>query len=752
MGLGNGNPKEGDKGSNFFWELKVLQGLEAIAEAIEAGGGGGGGGGGITQLTGDVTAGPGAGSVVATIGNSKVTTIKIADGAVIFSKLQNIAGLSFLGNPLAGVNPVQAIPLTTVPYFGTGIGGAASATTFLRGDGQWAAPPAAPILQNSNAGLTPRGFIDFTGSLTAVDTGSKINVSGPTTSEGLTTVDPAFKLGSPISTVLLNTLPTSFDSYRYLNVGRGGLIITNQNDVTSSASGLVITATIGGGQITGAAITSPGTGRYSKTPQNNTINATGGGGTGGQISIITAGSITEIVILNGGSGYPNTTTFSIPAPSEPGGVQAVATPIIKNGVIVGANITNSGSGYYNAAASNITITVSGAPGVGASIRGIIGKSVPFTVTVINPGLGYSSPPTFNVDSAYVSTSPILEINGLKAGGTFATSMLLSMTGINPASEALINIFSIAGSGGITHKISQSNPSAISYYASHASQQGTAFRVDNAASAYFSNGSSIGLSISSSNVNSTGWIVSNSNATSSSSLNFSTTSGTPAGITLSQDHINFSRLNVTKNVVAPTVPNNTTDFSGVGSNLTWINPFYNVPRPDPPTGGATVTGSITGNVLNVTAVTSGTLAVGKTVAGPGLSARIIALGTGSGGVGTYTLSYTFPSPVASTTLTINSNNYTDTAVSSRITGLWRNADYLTAQGGIDFDCTVATPNAVDPQKPSWGLEKVMRLRSDGQVTFPKGLPTSSAGLVAGDLYTQTAAQLGGVGAQKVICIV
>jgi uncharacterized protein (UPF0264 family) len=42
MGLGNGNPKEGDKGSNFFWELKVLQGLEAIAEAIEAGGGGGG--------------------------------------------------------------------------------------------------------------------------------------------------------------------------------------------------------------------------------------------------------------------------------------------------------------------------------------------------------------------------------------------------------------------------------------------------------------------------------------------------------------------------------------------------------------------------------------------------------------------------------------------------------------------------------------------------------------------------------------
>lgn len=37
MSLGNGNPKEGDKGSNFNYELKVLQGLESIAVAIENG-------------------------------------------------------------------------------------------------------------------------------------------------------------------------------------------------------------------------------------------------------------------------------------------------------------------------------------------------------------------------------------------------------------------------------------------------------------------------------------------------------------------------------------------------------------------------------------------------------------------------------------------------------------------------------------------------------------------------------------------
>lgn len=34
MALGNGNPKEGDKGSNFNFQLKVLQALQRILNAI----------------------------------------------------------------------------------------------------------------------------------------------------------------------------------------------------------------------------------------------------------------------------------------------------------------------------------------------------------------------------------------------------------------------------------------------------------------------------------------------------------------------------------------------------------------------------------------------------------------------------------------------------------------------------------------------------------------------------------------------
>ena len=57
-----------------------------------------------------------------------------------------------------------------------------------------------------------------------------------------------------------------------------------------------------------------------------------------------------------------------------------------------------------------------------------------------------------------------------------------------------------------------------------------------------------------------------------------------------------------------------------------------------TVGAVVTGAISGTTLTVSAVTSGTLVVGQTIQGSTVTAQTIitALGTGAGGVGTYTV--------------------------------------------------------------------------------------------------------------------
>jgi len=72
--------------------------------------------------------------------------------------------------------------------------------------------------------------------------------------------------------------------------------------------------------------------------------------------------------------------------------------------------------------------------------------------------------------------------------------------------------------------------------------------------------------------------------------------------------------------------------------------------------ATVTADITGTTMTVSAVSSGVLSVGQQVYGTGVSqlTRITALGTGTGGIGTYTV--TPSQTVASTTIVTGPDNY------------------------------------------------------------------------------------------------
>lgn len=72
--------------------------------------------------------------------------------------------------------------------------------------------------------------------------------------------------------------------------------------------------------------------------------------------------------------------------------------------------------------------------------------------------------------------------------------------------------------------------------------------------------------------------------------------------------------------------------------------------------ATVTANITGTTMTVSAVSTGTLSVGQQLYGTGVSqlTRITALGTGTGGIGTYTI--TPSQTVASTTIVSGPDNY------------------------------------------------------------------------------------------------
>lgn len=68
--------------------------------------------GGITQLTGDVTAGPGSGSQAATLANNSVVTAKILDANVTYAKIQDVSAASkLLGRGDSGAGDVQEITL-----------------------------------------------------------------------------------------------------------------------------------------------------------------------------------------------------------------------------------------------------------------------------------------------------------------------------------------------------------------------------------------------------------------------------------------------------------------------------------------------------------------------------------------------------------------------------------------------------------------------------------------------------------------
>ena len=78
---------------------------------------------GMNQLTGDVTAGPGAGSQAATIANNAVTTAKVIDDAITYAKIQDVSATDrLLGRDTAAAGIIEEIPVSSGLEFTGGPG------------------------------------------------------------------------------------------------------------------------------------------------------------------------------------------------------------------------------------------------------------------------------------------------------------------------------------------------------------------------------------------------------------------------------------------------------------------------------------------------------------------------------------------------------------------------------------------------------------------------------------------------------
>jgi len=133
--------------------------------------------GGITQLTGDVTAGPGSGSQAATIANDAVTNVKLANVATATFKGRTTAGV---GDPedltqaqaTALLNVFTSLLQGLVPASGGGT------TNFLRADGSWTSPTASVAFTEFTQDLgasNSSGTFDLTG-LAGLSAGKVVNV------------------------------------------------------------------------------------------------------------------------------------------------------------------------------------------------------------------------------------------------------------------------------------------------------------------------------------------------------------------------------------------------------------------------------------------------------------------------------------------------------------------------------------------------------------------------------------------------
>lgn len=158
--------------------------------------------------------------------------------------------------------------------------------------------------------------------------------------------------------------------------------------------------------------------------------------------------------------------------------------------------------------------------------------------------------------------------------------------------------------------------------------------------------------------------------------------------------------------------------------------------------AVVTGSIAATVLTVTAVTSGTLSVGQTISGSGITAgtKITALGTGLGGTGTYTVDTS--QTASSTTVTASaaySTAYTGNTGNGAMGAITVSAG---AQAG-DYKLTITSPGTnignfivEGPDGKFVGQGDVAAAFSAGGLAFT--LADGSTDFVAGDGFTITVA--------------
>jgi len=304
--------------------------------------------------------------------------------------------------------------------------------------------------------------------------------------------------------------------------------------------------------------------------------------------------------------------------------------------VVGTSATSyfSGTGSISGTVLTISAVNAGSIGIGTVISGT-GVTGGTTVTSLGTGTGGAG--TYNIGTSQTVASTTIS-------GTFSGSQTIKLS--TSVGGSAVNITAV-GSGNLTI-----TPVSLGITAP-AGNTTTAL-----ATCAFATSASSG-------VGTTNWTFAETVATQTPTISiaspaivnvttaptngtavaFTTTGALPTGITAGTPYYVYGRTSTTYKLAT------SKDISQIAT----MN------------AGATVTGSISGTTLTVTAVSSGVLVVGQTISGTGVTGgtTITAIVIGSGGVGTYTVSAS--QTVSSTTITATTNPGVVTVTSAPTNG-------------------------------------------------------------------------------------
>jgi len=192
---------------------------------------------------------------------------------------------------------------------------------------------------------------------------------------------------------------------------------TIQNETGIIANG-AFSGTIENGSLTRVTVTNPGSGFTVNSLVAVTVQ--GGGSDDQAIAAVsvttTSGGVSEVVIRNGGSGYTAAATGVFVGG---GGSGAVASLAIQNGVIVGVSIVNSGLGYTSPP-TFVVNPIGGGSGFSGFVNIAFGQIT--GVGVVYGGTGYTTPPTLKIIGDGTGASGIVQIQSGQVVGVIMNSL------------------------------------------------------------------------------------------------------------------------------------------------------------------------------------------------------------------------------------------------------------------------------------------------------------------------------------------